>query len=200
MLVVLATLMLCTWLLPINAGHIEVALSIPAATAERPTWGDQRQAFSGRLVRGYGLDEAVADEFAAWILEASTRQRLAPELIASLVMTESSFRKDARSHVGAVGPAQVQPDLWSNFCGADLHNPEENIYCGAQILAHYENVCRRESDTLEAAKACALRSYNAGFHNQDNVYFKQVHKRYAAKIDRYRSPLIEAEQAVDVPS
>ena len=41
MLVVLATLMLCTWLLPIN---VEVALSIPAATAERPTWG-QRQAF-----------------------------------------------------------------------------------------------------------------------------------------------------------
>ena len=39
-------------------------------------------------------------------------------LLASLVLIESSFRKDAVSHVGAIGPAQVRPEMWSSFCGS----------------------------------------------------------------------------------
>ena len=38
----------------------------------------------------------------AWLLAA------AAVALASLVQTESSFRKNVRSHIGAVGPAQVE--------------------------------------------------------------------------------------------
>ncbi len=176
------------WLMPRDDG-VEIPLEIHIAAVDSSTWDEQRKAFGDRLERGYGLDEAVADEFAGWILEASTRQRLQPELLASLVMTESTFRKHARSSVGAVGPAQVQPDLWHEFCGVDPRDPEQNVYCGAQILAHYREACGRHTDTPEEAEACALRAYNVGYRNHDNVWFDKAAQRFVAKIDRNLDPI-----------
>ena len=81
-------------------------------------------------------DQAAADPEAETAGEPAPRYRVAaerlleqglePELLASLVLTESSFRKDVVSHVGAIGPAQVRPDYWSGFCGSsDLLDPAE---------------------------------------------------------------------------
>lgn len=166
-----------------------VNLTVPAQPAE-PGWDARRRAFAARLQRGYGIDHDAAVEFAGWILEASVRQNLAPELLASVVMTESSFRKEARSVTGAVGPAQVRPDLWRQFCGGDLHDPEQNLYCGALILGHYRDVCADGSqDSLTLAEECALRAYNVGFGNRNNVYFLAAATRYLDKIDRYRASL-----------
>lgn len=168
-------------------------LPIPAPAAVQPAkphWGEETAAFAARLVRGYGLRPQVAAEFAGWILEASVRQRLQPELVASLVMAESSFRKHVRSASGASGPAQVRADLWHGFCGGDLSDPEQNVYCGAQILRHYRDMCGRTVGA-EAAEACALRSYNLGYGNRDNAYFLGAAARYLAKIDRYRAPLAD---------
>ena len=184
----LATLAMLVWLMP-RDDSIVIPLSIPVAALESFTWDEQRGAFGDRLERGYGLEEDVADEFAGWILEASTRQRLQPELIASLVMTESTFRKHARSSSGAVGPTQVKPDLWREFCGVDPLDPEQNVYCGAQILAHYRDACAGHTATPEEAEACALRSYNVGYSNHDNAWFDKAAQRYVAKIDRYLDPI-----------
>ena len=158
----------------------------------KPHWGEETAAFASKLVRGYGLRPEVAAEFAGWIIEAAVRQRLQPELVASLVMAESSFRKNVRSPSGAFGPAQVRTDLWHGFCGGDLSDPEQNVYCGAQILGHYHDMCGRAAGA-EDAEACALRSYNLGYGNRDNAYFLGAGARYLAKIDRYLAPL--AEQA-----
>lgn len=166
-------------------------LALPKALAVKPLWTDERAAFAGRLKRGYGLASETAEEFAGWILEASARQHLQPELVASLVMAESSFRKHVRSPMGAVGPAQVRADLWHSFCGGDLSDPEQNLYCGVQILAYYQEVCARTAGSAEQAERCALRSYNVGYGNRDNVYFLEAAARYVAKIDRYRAPLNE---------
>ena len=173
------------------------ALDIPGIpeAAQRPTWHDERAAFAQRLVSSYGLSEADAQQFAGWILEASVRQELAPELLAGVVMTESSFRMKARSSMGAVGPAQVRADLWADFCGADLTDPEQNLYCGAQILAHYLDSCARHdalAGQADALEDCALRSYNVGYRNRNNVYFQEAGNRYLTKVDRYRAPLVEA--------
>ena len=184
----LATVAVLVWLMPRDEG-VTIPLSIRVAAADSSTWEEQRRTFGDRLERGYGLDEDVADEFAGWILEASTRQRLQPELIASLVMTESTFRKYARSSAGAVGPTQVQPELWREFCGVDPRDPEQNVYCGAQILAHYRDACSRHTATPEEAEACALRAYNVGYNNHDNRWFDQAAQRYVAKIDRNLDPI-----------
>ena len=175
-----------------GAPHRLIPVAIPAAQATKPHWHEERGAFADRLVRGYGISAAVADEFAGWLLEAAVRQQLQPELLASLVMAESSFRKYVRSPMGAIGPAQVRADLWHSFCGGQLDDPEQNIYCGAQILAHYKDICARRSATPKAAETCALRSYNVGYGNRDNEYFLEAAIRYTTKIDRYRSPLTEA--------
>ena len=163
-------------------------LALPENRASQPVRPDQHAAFAARLQRGFRLDEKTAAEFADWILEAATRQQLAPELIASLVMAESSFRKEAVSPLGALGPAQVRPELWHGFCGGYLEDPEQNLYCGAQILAHFHDLCARH-DPTDNQQACALRSYNLGFGNRDNIYYQEAGARYLAKIERYRIPL-----------
>ena len=170
-------------------GRTEISIHIPDPLHDRPTWSEERSSFGARLAEGYDLDDAVAVEFAGWILEAATRQHFEPELLASLVMTESSFRKNVRSSVGAIGPAQVQPLLWNEFCSVDLMDPEENLYCGAQILAYYQERCSFVTSTPEDAQACALRSYNVGYRNRNNVYFMPAANRYVAKINRHLAPL-----------
>ena len=169
-----------------------VPLAVPTVPALKQSWADERLAFAHRLQRGYGLERDIAEEFAGWILEAAARQNFQPELVASLVMAESSFRKHVRSPIGAMGPAQVRTDLWHSFCGGDLADPEQNLYCGAQILAYYQGVCARTANSAEQAERCALRSYNVGYGNRNNVYFLDAAARYVAKIDRYRAPLNEA--------
>lgn len=191
-LVVLAALAVSPSMFARDEGRTEISIDIPDAAYDRPTWPEERATFGARLAAGYELEDGVAVEFAGWILEAATRQGLAPELLASLVMTESSFRKDVRSSVGAVGPTQVQPLLWDEFCSVDLKNPEENLYCGAQILAYYRERCATTATTVEDAQSCALRAYNVGYRNRDNVYFLPAANRYVAKINRHLAPLVSS--------
>jgi soluble lytic murein transglycosylase-like protein len=163
-----------------HQGYEKVAFATPAKSARLIRQAEVAH-FGNRVSDAFGVKHHVATEFADWILEASERQNLAPELLASLVVTESSFRKVARSHVGAVGPTQVRPDYWSDFCGQpDLHDPEENVYCGAQVLGHLLDRC--EGDT-----ACALAAYNVGPYAQRQA----AASRYLEKIDRYMSSLTE---------
>ena len=127
-----------------------------------------------KLVKGFGTDPSVAGEFSEWIYEASKRHSIEADLIASLISVESSFRKSVVSHGGAVGPAQVKPKHWQDFCGNnDLYDPEQNVYCGAMILSHLMDRCRGDSN-------CALSAYNVGFYGDR----WQAGKRYIAKIDR----------------
>ena len=107
------------------------------------------EALAQKLSVGFGVKFPVAVEFSDWILEASARQQMQPELIASPVFA-SSFRKYAQSHVGA-GPAQVRPHYWGEFCGqADLYDPEQNIYCGSQVLGFCWSVAMTSACALAA--------------------------------------------------
>ena len=98
--------------LGVHQGYEHVSFALPAPEQTRMPWNSEVDAFGHKVARAFGVRRSTATEFAGWILEASERQELAPELLASLVLTESSFRKDARSHVGAIGPAQVRPEFW----------------------------------------------------------------------------------------
>lgn len=165
--------------LGVHQGYQRVAFAVPAAAISHKPWRSEVDAFGHKMANAFGVPATTAQEFAGWILEASRRQQLEPELLASLVLTESSFRKDARSAVGAVGPAQVRPEFWSGFCGiADLDDPAENIYCGAQVLSHLVDRCGGEG--------CGLGAYNIGYHSER----EQAARRYVAKVDRYRDHLL----------
>jgi len=159
-----------------------VAFAIPAAADPGEPWGHTVDAFALKVSQAFGVRRSDASEFATWILEASERQELDPELLASLVQTESTFKKHARSGRGAVGPAQVKPKVWSEFCGtSNLLDPAENIYCGAQVLSFLRDEC--------GAELCALQAYNTG-----KVGVRQgAARRYVAKIDRARDQMRNTE-------
>lgn len=160
-------------------GYERIAFALPAVEHTNVPWHSEVDAFGHQVSQAFGVRRNTATEFAGWILEASERQDLEPELLASLVLTESSFRKDVVSHVGAIGPAQVRPEYWSNFCGSsDLLDPAENIYCGAQVLSHLMDRCG--DDTV-----CALTAYNIGPYGQE----VQAGRRYVSKVGRYRETL-----------
>ena len=148
-------------------------ISIAKPVQGRTPFPAQVSLFGQRMSLGFGIDQGLANEFSAWILEAAERQKLSPELIASLVLTESSFRKYVVSHVGAVGPTQVRPDYWASFCGvSNLKDPEQNVYCGAQVLRHLVDRCTGNYN-------CALSAYNVGFNTTPGP----AAARYIAKID-----------------
>ncbi len=150
------------------------AFAVPAQEQTLAPWDENVGLFADRVTRAFGVRRHTAQEFSGWILEASQRHHFEPELIASLVLTESSFRKSVRSAVGALGPAQIRPEFWSGFCGAsDLTDPEENIYCGAQVLAHLRDLC--------GDNTCALKAYNVGRYSRKH----DAAQRYVAKIGQH---------------
>jgi soluble lytic murein transglycosylase-like protein len=152
--------------------------AVPAAAEARSPWPVEVNQFAARVHKAFGIRRTVANEFSGWILEASRRQDLPPELLASLVFTESSFRKDVISDMGAIGPAQVKP-YWAQFCGStNLADPAENIYCGAQILSYYRDRCGSDE--------CALSAYNVGLKNErSDEYYQQLGRVYARKVDSH---------------
>jgi hypothetical protein len=154
-----------------DQGQVRTQFATPALQTLSP-WHEDVQAYGSRLHSAFGIGEETATEFADWILEASIRQDLEPDLIASLIFTESTFRKYVRSYVGAVGPTQVRPDLWSDFCvTSDLTDPEQNVFCGSQILAHLREVCGNN--------VCALKAYNIGLNGSR----QNAALRYVSKVD-----------------
>jgi len=164
-----------------SKGNITASMALPEWNDRVQPWTHEVEAFATRVAAGFNLRQEVALEFSPWILEAASRQQLAPELLAGLVLTESSFRKNVKSAVGAIGPAQVRPEFWAQFCGTeDLGDPEENIYCGAQILAYYVERC--------GAEACALSAYNVGPYSDKR---QDAGQRYVAKVARWRDRLAE---------
>ena len=157
----------------LHGGRVTLTLTLPDFPSK--THMQQASDFADKLVIGFGLRPEIALEFSDWILEASARQELRPELIASLVFAESSFRKAVRSHVGAIGPTQIRPHYWAEFCGHnDLYDPEQNVYCGTQILGFLLERCKGD-------QACALSAYNVGMNSNRRA----AGLRYVAKIDRH---------------
>ena len=155
------------------------AFAVPASVRAQFPWRVEVERFAARLEDAFKISEPVATQFAPWILEASRRHTIRPELLASVIFTESSFRTDVVSSTGAVGPAQVQP-FWRGFCGAtSLEDPAENIYCGAQILAYLRDICGNDR--------CALEAYNVGLrnHRESTEEFAQAGRRYVSKVERH---------------
>ena len=118
-----------------------------------------------RVLDHYRLDvapnkkRAVADT----IIEAAQRYDLAPELILSIIFTESRFIVDAESGMGAVGLMQLMPatasalaeELDIEWRGAELlTDPQINILLGSFYLRKLIH----RFDDLDVA----LAAYNVG--------------------------------------
>lgn len=102
------------------------------------------------------------------ICAAADRYGLDRALVAAVVKTESSFRADAVSAVGAVGLMQLMPSTaeWiafrrgEDFVESSLYDPESNLDMGCWLLTYL-------IDRYDGNVKFALIAYNAGVGRMD---------------------------------
>lgn len=96
----------------------------------------------------------LSQPFGEAVAEAAERHGLDPKLLHALVVTESAYRPDARSPVGAGGLTQLMPATAFELGVKDRFDPVENLRGGADYLAR--QVIRFGDLRL------ALAAYNSG--------------------------------------
>jgi soluble lytic murein transglycosylase-like protein len=101
--------------------------------------------------------QTYRSNFEDFIISASTRHSIDPDLIRAVIKTESDFNSNARSSKGAMGLMQLMPDTARQHNVLDAYNPLENIEGGVRhlrlLLSHYRG-------NLELS----LAAYNAGIN------------------------------------
>ena len=92
------------------------------------------------------------------ILYAADQCQIDPLLITAVMETESAFKFNALSPVGAVGLMQLMPST-AKMIGVDPHKPLANVVGGAIYLKHQLN---RFAGNGAYALSYAVAAYNAG--------------------------------------
>jgi hypothetical protein len=94
------------------------------------------------------------------INEMAKKYNVSPELVKSVVKTESNFNPNAKSPVGAGGLMQMMPGTAADLGVKDRFNPEQNIEGGTKYLAQLSKKYGGDMDKTLAA-------YNWGPGNVD---------------------------------
>jgi soluble lytic murein transglycosylase-like protein len=158
---------------PVSAQFIRLANDEKKPVAQAKDRAEAKPAVSGEEIRAAELAAEyrargyrVPDSLAEQIVEAATDHGIAPDVAFGLVATESGFKRTARSHVGAVGLAQLMPAtarwLEPGTTRRDLENPETNLRLGFRYL-------RDLVDKYDGDTALALTAYNRGPGTVDRV-------------------------------
>jgi soluble lytic murein transglycosylase-like protein len=107
------------------------------------------QAVPALATQNIDLDQVVR--------EASTRNRLDPDFVSSVIMAESHFKTHAVSKKGAQGLMQLMPATAAQLGVADPFDPKANVEAGTAHLSALLD--RYNNDPIKA-----LAAYNAGAH------------------------------------
>lgn len=101
------------------------------------------------------MSASGAVDVSAAVKAASSRNKLNPDLINSMIRVESGFNPHAVSPKGAQGLMQLMPQTAARMGVADPFNPVENIEGGTRYI-------RELLDRYHLDLAKALAAYNAG--------------------------------------
>jgi soluble lytic murein transglycosylase-like protein len=91
------------------------------------------------------------------VREASSRNRLDPDFVSSVIMAESQFKTHAVSKKGAQGLMQLMPATAAQLGVTDPFDPRANVEAGTAHLSALLD--RYNNDPIKA-----LAAYNAGAH------------------------------------
>lgn len=110
----------------------------------------------------YGIARDLAED----IYDAAVEEGIEPDVAYGLVKTESTFREDAKSHVGALGLTQVMPRTaaWiaPGTTSQDLYDRDTNLRLGFRYL-------EQMIDKYKGNVKLALLAYNRGPGTVDRV-------------------------------
>lgn len=95
----------------------------------------------------------------AFATEQATRYNVRPDLVSSVIQTESAWNPKATSRVGARGYMQLMPGTAKDLGVTDIYDPKQNIEAGTRHLGRL--VSKYKDEGLAAA------AYNAGEGNVD---------------------------------
>jgi hypothetical protein len=101
---------------------------------------------------------ADAVPFGGLIHEKAEKYKVDPALVAAVVETESRFRTNARSQVGAKGLMQLMPRTGRWMGARNLYDPEQNVDAGVKYLSYL-------SDRFDGNLKKTIAAYNGGEGN-----------------------------------
>ncbi|HEY2498959.1 MAG TPA: lytic transglycosylase domain-containing protein [Candidatus Angelobacter sp.] len=130
--------------LPTVASQTTLAAAAAASTSPLP-----KPAVHNPAAQNIDLDEVVR--------EASSKNRLDPDFVSSVIKAESNFKTRAVSKKGALGLMQLMPSTAAQLGVADPFDPRANVEAGTAHLSALLD--RYNNDPIKA-----LAAYNAGAH------------------------------------
>lgn len=141
------------------------AADVEEALAERV--GNERELEEReRIVQAHVAEFGIARDMAEDIYDAARAEGIDPHVAFGLVKTESTFRVDAKSHVGALGLTQVMPRtaawLEPGTTSKDLYDRKTNLRLGFRYLDQM-------IDKYKGDVKLALLAYNRGPGTVDKV-------------------------------
>ena len=137
---------------------------------------------------GADLDQLVRD--------ASTRHRLDPDFVNSVIKAESNFQNRAVSRKGAQGLMQLMPDTASKLGVANPFDPKANVEGGTAYLSQLLDLYH--DDAIKA-----LAAYNAGAHRVDRYHGVPPYREtqaYVARIVRDFNAKKRAQMKTTTPA
>ncbi|MBS1713288.1 MAG: lytic transglycosylase domain-containing protein [Armatimonadetes bacterium] len=108
------------------------------------------------------LSDAQAEKIAESILAYSAHFGVDARLIVAIVITESDFDPQERSHAGAMGLGQLMPVNKKELGLTDAYDIEQNLWGTVKLVrGHIDKYSKQTEDSFEAL-VLALAGYNAG--------------------------------------
>jgi soluble lytic murein transglycosylase-like protein len=134
---------------PLATQHLENKPSAKSLSAAQPVATASKMAAPAIAAQAIDLDQVVR--------EASSRNRLDPDFVSSVIMAESQFKTHAVSKKGAQGLMQLMPATAAQLGVTDPFDPRANVEAGTAHLSALLD--RYNNDPIKA-----LAAYNAGAH------------------------------------
>ncbi|HEY1936565.1 MAG TPA: lytic transglycosylase domain-containing protein [Candidatus Angelobacter sp.] len=157
---------------PLPTVASQTTLAAAASTSPLP-----KPAVHNPAAQNIDLDEVVR--------EASSKNRLDPDFVSSVIKAESNFKTRAVSKKGALGLMQLMPSTAAQLGLADPFDPRANVEAGTAHLSALLD--RYNNDPIKA-----LAAYNAGAHRvkqyngvppyrETRAYINKIVKDFNAK-------------------
>lgn len=167
---------------------------------------------SGKLVVPLVTEKVYPIHYSGSINEAATKYGIDPYLLAAVASSESGFKADAVSRVGAVGLMQLMPttakwivrqSTWRGGSNPNLNDPQDSLDLGACYLSYLLG-------RFDGSVRLTLAAYNAGFAKVDKwletagtkgtlqlseIPFGET-RAFVSRVERYRALYVKIHPTI----